>query len=430
MRVLLTSHGSIGDIYPMIAYGKALKEAGHFVSFASAPLYKEELLRAGLNYVHLPPDWEQEIFTEFMRELDRSNNPILQLKEIYKGAVPFLSELLDRVDEALQDHEVLVSSYLFPNYKVIADKQGKPFATFAFCHNTIPSPDYPPELVPALRFFPRFIKARWNMLFWRLSNFIVDHTINSVIGKVLAEKQLPMAKDFLMHPCDLVLTVVSKALMSDRGEMDEIFQFTGFLRWQSKESEEEEQRIAAFRQGRMVPVLTFGSVAFDDTHTIMSRFEQNWPKGEKIIVQTGWSGLSVEVERPDILVVGKMSHDQLFRHASCVIHHGGAGTTASVLSAGRPHIIIPHIADQDFWGSEMERLGVGIRLKKRRWPEKLHSQVQRVLETSEYHERAIDVQSVLATEDGPGNAVKALEIFVSQTAKSPEPGEKAVALSS
>lgn len=414
MRVLLTSHGSIGDIYPMIAYGKALKDAGHTVTFASAPLYKDELQRAELNYAHLPPDWEQEIFTEFMRELDRTKNPILQLKEIYKGAVPFLAELLDRIDETLRDNDVLVSSYLFPNYKVIAEKQRKPFASFAFCHNTIPSPNYPPELVPALRFMPKPIEARWNMLFWHLSNFVVDRTINSVIGKELKKNNLPLAKDFLIRPCDLVLTAVSKALMSDRGEMDDIFKFTGFLRWQSKESEEEEKRIAAFRQGRRVPVLTFGSVAFDDTHAIMSRFEQNWPKGEPIIVQTGWSGLSVEVERPDILVVGKMSHDQLFHHASCVIHHGGAGTTASVLSSGRPHIIIPHIADQNFWGSEIERLGAGIVLNKQNWPEKLHARVRIIEETPNYSDRAQEVQAIMQTEDGPANAVRTLEEFVDQ----------------
>ncbi len=414
MRVLLTSHGSIGDIYPMIAYGKALKDAGHSVSFASAPLYKEELIRAGLNYVHLPPDWEQEKFTEFMRKLARVKNPILQLKTIYKGAVPFLYELLDRIDEALEDHDVLVSSYLFPNYKVIAEKQGKPFASFAFCHNTIPSPDYPPELVPALSILPRSIQARWNMLCWRVANVVVDRAINSVIGKVLREKELPLAKNFLTHPCDLVLTAVSKALMSGRGEIDDIFKFTGFLRWQSKESEEEDIRIASFRKDEEVPVLTFGSVAFDDTQAIMNRFEKNWPKGVKVIVQTGWSGLSLEVERPDILIVGKMSHDQLFSHASCVIHHGGAGTTASVLSAGRPHIIIPHIADQIFWGAEIERLGVGLVLKKHRWPENVHSRVKLITGDKGFSDRAVEVQSIMEAEDSADNSVKTLEAYVSQ----------------
>jgi vancomycin aglycone glucosyltransferase len=412
MRILLTSHGSIGDIYPVIAYGKALLEAGHTVTFASAPLYQQEILRAGLSYFHLPPDWEQEIFTEFMRELDRANHPILQLREIYKGALPFLSELIDRIDEALKDHEVLVSSYLFPHYKVIAARQGKPFVSFAFCHNTIPSPDYPPELVPALRGMPYAIQSRWNMTFWHLANFVVDRAINGIIGDVLKAKNLPLAKGFLTQPAEIVLAVVSQALMSERGKIDSLFKFTGFLRWQAEESEEQEVRLAAFCLGERVPILTFGSVAFDDTHAIMSRFEKSWPQGKKIIVQTGWSGLSVEVERPEILVVGKMSHDQLFRHASCVVHHGGAGTTGSVLTAGKPHIIIPHIADQHFWGAEMIRLGVGIVLKKKRWPEMLPERVQFIERQARLHTRALEIQKILLDEDGPGNAVKALENYV------------------
>jgi UDP:flavonoid glycosyltransferase YjiC (YdhE family) len=412
MRVLLTSHGSIGDIYPIIAYGKALKDAGHSVTFASAPLYEKEITRAGLSYVHLPPDWEQEIFTEFMRELDRVKHPILQLREIYRGAVPFLAELIDRIDQALQSHDVLVSSYLFPHYKVIAQRQGKPFVSFAFCHNTIPSPDYPPELIPRLRGMPRPIQSFWNMTFWRLANFVVDKSINAIIGKVLKEKGLPKAKNFILKPCELVLVAVSKSLMSQRGDMDPRFQFTGFLRWQASESEEMEVHISRFCQGERVPVLTFGSVAFDDTHLIMSRFERNWPPGKKIIVQTGWSGLSVEVERPEILVVGKMSHDQLFKHASCVIHHGGAGTSASVLASGRPHIIIPHIADQNFWGAEIERLGVGLILKKRRWPERLHSRVQMIERNPSYREKSLAIQTRLVKDAGEKNAIRALEHFV------------------
>jgi UDP:flavonoid glycosyltransferase YjiC (YdhE family) len=225
----------------------------------------------------------------------------------------------------------------------------------------------------------------------------------------------------------LVLTAVSKALMSGRGKTDNIFQFTGFLRWQSKASEEEEVRITTFCQGHRVPVLTFGSVAFDDTHAIMSRFEKNWPRGKKIIVQTGWSGLSVEVPRPEILVVSKMSHDQLFRHASCVIHHGGAGTSASVLASGKPHIIVPHIADQYFWGSEIERLGVGIVLKKGRWPENLSTRVHKIEQNPEYQNRALEVKTILEAEDGGANAVKTLEDFVLQQHGKQTPETKSMA---
>jgi len=412
MRILLTSHGSTGDIYPVIAYGKALRMAGHTVSFASAPLYREEIEKADLNFIHVPPDWRQEIFTEFMRELDRAKFPLLQLREIYRGALPFLGELIDRIEQALREHDVLVSSYLFPHYKVIADRQNKPFISFAFCHNTVPSDDYSPELFPSLRGLPKPIQTWWNRSCWKFANWIVDRSINFIIGDELERKHLPPAKDFILKPSDLVLLIASKDLMAGRGRMDPRFQFTGYLRWQSAEDPAMEQSIASFCQGEKVPVLTFGSVAFDDTHLIMSRFEHNWPKDRKLILQSGWSGLSVEWENSNILVVGKMSHDQLFKHASSVIHHGGAGTTASVLAAGVPQVIIPHIADQRFWGAEVERLGAGLVLSKRRWPERITKKVKQVEDKPRYTEAAQKASLALANEDGPSRAVSLLESFV------------------
>jgi sterol 3beta-glucosyltransferase len=44
-----------------------------------------------------------------------------------------------------------------------------------------------------------------------------------------------------------------------------------------------------------------------------------------------------------------------------VVHHGGAGTTAAGLRAGKPTLIIPHMADQPFWGRRVHELGAGVK---------------------------------------------------------------------
>jgi UDP:flavonoid glycosyltransferase YjiC (YdhE family) len=149
----------------------------------------------------------------------------------------------------------------------------------------------------------------------------------------------------------------------------------------------------------------------------MSRFLKNWPRGKKIILQSGWAGLSVELERPEIKVVHQMSHDQLFRFASMVIHHGGAGTTASVLHAGVPNIIIPHIADQQWWASEVVRLKAGLCLGKRKWPERLPHHVRKIEKHVHYAERARELAAILARENGPAMSVHALEAFVRSRAE-------------
>lgn len=83
--------------------------------------------------------------------------------------------------------------------------------------------------------------------------------------------------------------------------------------------------------------------------------------GQRAIVSKGWGNLGADdVEVPeDILVIGSIPHDWLFRQVSCVIHHGGAGTTAAGLSLGRPTIIIPFFGDQQFWGEIVARAGAG-----------------------------------------------------------------------
>ncbi|CAF5124294.1 unnamed protein product, partial [Rotaria sp. Silwood1] len=44
---------------------------------------------------------------------------------------------------------------------------------------------------------------------------------------------------------------------------------------------------------------------------------------------------------------------------AAVCHHGGAGTTAAGLRAGKPTIIVPFFGDQFFWGSMISKTGAG-----------------------------------------------------------------------
>lgn len=80
-----------------------------------------------------------------------------------------------------------------------------------------------------------------------------------------------------------------------------------------------------------------------------------------VILSKGWANLGgEELDLPDnVLVIGSIPHDWLFQHVSCVIHHGGAGTTAAGLSHGCPTVIIPFFGDQHFWGNVVARAGAG-----------------------------------------------------------------------
>jgi len=412
MTIVLTTHGSTGDIYPMIRLGRALQDAGHRVRFATSEPFRGDIEGAGVPFFQIPPDWTREDLRHWMGRLQRKRSPVAQLKELYKAALPHIEAIVDGMDAALEGADCLVSSYLFPMNKAIADRRDVPFATYAFAHNTVPSRHYPPHGLPRLRGLPRPVQMSWNRLAWRLGNVVVDSAINATISRKLKRKGLPPVKDFFSKPAELVLVGVSPSLMRPSIKLSPRFQFVGYCRWQAPESAEAEAALRRFAEDEPVPILTFGSMVYDEPAAFMRRLLAHWPATRKLVVQPGWSGFKVPSGASHILEVGPMSHDQLFRHASLVIHHGGAGTTASALSAGKPHIVVPHIADQFFFSDEVIRLGCGLRLPKKRWPEGLAAAVAAIESDPAYARSARRSQALLQTEDGPAEAVRQIERLV------------------
>lgn len=409
MRVLLTSHGSTGDIYPFIRLGRALVAAGHEVRFATVSLFREEIEAAGVVYVYLPPDWDQSGFAEAMRDLTKARNAVELLGIIYSESLPYLDEILETLKREMGTTDLFVCSYLFSHMSALARERGIPCATATFAHHAVPSPRYPPETIPRLLFLPPSWQRSWNRLCWRLSDRVICWQLNRVVGEHLERHGMGRARSFLIDPADRALVMVSPGLFQPKAIWNDRFVFTGYLRWQSPEDPALEEELRGFCGDERVPILTFGSVTFDGARKVMARFMKNWPRVRKIIIQSGWAGLTIERPRPEMMRIGRVSHDQLFKFGSVVVHHGGAGTTASVLHAGIPQIVVPHIGDQWFFASEVERLGVGRGLKRRRWPELLPGAVQAVARSAKMAARASETAALLARENGPEQAVAVLE---------------------
>lgn len=115
----------------------------------------------------------------------------------------------------------------------------------------------------------------------------------------------------------------------------------------------------------------FGSIVVDDPATLTNIvLEAIKTAGVRAIVSRGWGQLghgtimpsvtaSFRSPDPDIFFLSSCPHHWLFPRVSCVVHHGGAGTTAAGLAAGKPTVIVPFFGDQPFWGNVIHRCGVG-----------------------------------------------------------------------
>lgn len=102
----------------------------------------------------------------------------------------------------------------------------------------------------------------------------------------------------------------------------------------------------------------------------------------------------------------------LLSRGCCTVHHGGIGTTAQGLRAGRPSVVVPFANDEFDNASRVRRLGAGGSLRASRLtPRRLERVLRSVLEDGALVARARAVGAELRAEDGAGRAAEELEVI-------------------
>jgi UDP:flavonoid glycosyltransferase YjiC (YdhE family) len=81
--------------------------------------------------------------------------------------------------------------------------------------------------------------------------------------------------------------------------------------------------------------------------------------GERALVCSAGTDFRQAPQDEHVKVVGAVNHAAAFPTCRAVVHHGGAGTTAAVLRAGVPQLILWNTSDQPFFGARIKKLQVG-----------------------------------------------------------------------
>ncbi|MEJ2157153.1 MAG: hypothetical protein P8X96_17600 [Desulfobacteraceae bacterium] len=115
-----------------------------------------------------------------------------------------------------------------------------------------------------------------------------------------------------------------------------------------------------------------------------------------------------------ILKIESAPHDWLFPRVSAVVHHGGAGTTAAGLRAGKPSVIVPFFGDQHFWGRHVHLLGASPKPipQKKLTADKLATAIKETISNPDIQRKAEDIGEKIRQEDGIGSAVTVIEEII------------------
>ena len=125
------------------------------------------------------------------------------------------------------------------------------------------------------------------------------------------------------------------------------------------------------------------------------------------VLATGWGGLGAAPLPNDMLMLDWVPHDWLFPRTAAIIHHGGAGTTATGLRCGVPQVIVPFFGDQHFWGQRIRAMGVGPApvARRRLTADRLTAALTEATTDPQVRERARAARTRIRAEDGVATAV-------------------------
>ncbi|KAJ6780273.1 hypothetical protein PWT90_10506 [Aphanocladium album] len=153
----------------------------------------------------------------------------------------------------------------------------------------------------------------------------------------------------------------SKALIPKPKDWGSYINITGFSFLPLASSYTPPDDLTAFLAAGPAPIyIGFGSIVVEKPEELTKLlFAAVKKAGVRAIISKGWSKVGGDDVPDDIYLIGNCPHDWLFQRVSAVVHHGGAGTTAAGIAAGRPTVVVPFFGDQAFWGQMVARAGAG-----------------------------------------------------------------------
>ncbi|BAE55182.1 unnamed protein product [Aspergillus oryzae RIB40] len=439
LNIVIHVVGSRGDVQPFVALGKELQKHGHRVRLATHLAFREYINETGLEFFSIGGDPAE--LMAFM-----VNNPGLMpdMRTIRSGAIPKRRREMKAIfsgcwrscfetgDGTGMHHikedpwsdapdcntQPFVADVIIANppsfaHLSCAEKLGIP-VNMMFTMPWSATQSFPHPLAnirarntkPSVANFASY--AIVEVMLWEGLGDLINRFRKRELG---LDPLDAIRAPSIAHRLQIPYTYLwSPSLLPKPQDWGDNIDVCGFQFLESDTNYKPPDDLDAFLKAGDPPVyIGFGSIVVDNPAKLTEIvFEAIRLTGKRALVSKGWGNIGegrAEVPK-DVMLLGKVPHDWLFQHVSCVVHHGGAGTTAAGLVLGRPTVIVPFFGDQPFWGSIVARAGAGPQPVpyKQLTAEKLAEAINKALEPSTL-EKAEEIGKGMRTERGVQNAV-------------------------
>ena len=414
LKILILTYGSRGDVQPYIALGKRLRSERHEVVLATSERFDHDIRAEGLAFDGLSDDMLHLLDADEGRNvLEKSSNIIgilIQLFAMLRKVGPMQKALVaDCWTVARRQKPDLIiyhpKTYAAPD---IGEKLNRPVVLTMLAPMMVPTSERANVGFPDLKIGGWYNRATYKVVNWIMS--VSSGKFRSEFREKVGLPKRP--RPSLMYSAAgkhvPVLHAHSQHVISQPADWPPEAVTTGYWFLDARKNWTPSKDLEAFIEAGDAPVyIGFGSMAGKNPEKISSIIlEAVEAAGVRAILATGWGGINARNLPGNVHVIDQAPHDWLFPKMAAVVHHGGAGTTAAGLRAGKPTLVIPFMGDQPFWGKRVAEIGAGPPPipQKKLSVSNLSNALMRLVEDPSLARQADAIGRKIRQEDGTGCA--------------------------
>ncbi len=414
MKIAIVTVGTRGDVQPYAAVARALASRGHEVRIATHDEHRSLVEAYGIEHRSMRGSFRELLASDTGRAWLASGNSPSKWTRYGKELFGDLQVAWCEDADAAVEGADAVCFYILGVAGLHAAQRRK-IPAIALCPwPTAPTAEIAPAAAVWLEAFPKFLRRPIGHLIARFA----FGTFNEAHQQYRVSVGLPRyaAKDtyhFVLDSAVPIVHLFSETVVPRPTDWAPHHRVAGFAFVPPSEYTPP-ARLTDFLSSGPPPIyIGFGSMtgfapeALAELTTKAARIA-----GVRAIVASGWAGLA-PLGGDDILVIDEVPHDWLFPRVAAVVHHGGAGTFAEGLRAGRPTAIAAFFGDQPWWGRINEKLGTGPRALRRE-SVTAESLAAAIGATPNFRARAEEIGIALRAEDGAGSAAEMIIEYASR----------------
>lgn len=358
-RIVILTYGTRGDVEPFVALGVRLIQFGYSVCLVGPEAFSSLVEDHGLEFQAIQSNSEElgQILAD-----KAGRNWIKMIMSMTEHVVPLAKNALGVIEQASSGADLIIHSFLMTDAgHTMAKKLGIPDISAQFFPIFLPTSEFSAVGLPDLPFGKLYRRGSHS-----LSTAIFRYGPRLIYNKLKkSAPELPDLAPWLLtgsiEDQPHILFAYSRFVLPFPENWPKNALITGY--WQLPVPfgwEPPADLVNFFNDGPPPIYFSPGSMQSNKANQLLNLVIKAAAKsGVRVVLGVPPDAIPNEMQGETIFCVHDVPHAWLFPRMAFILHHGGAGTCGSALSAGIPNTAIPFSIDQFFWAKRLARLGVG-----------------------------------------------------------------------